>query len=135
MKPILLTLTACMSLSACASTQARAQPPSQHIVGHWRLNPNKCPDLIEDRRQRRAMRRDEAYDRGRRDVIEDWIERKEARRDEAVTRCPPSAWEWHGPRYKVKYHAPRPVSVNIYYHPKKHVYYRHKGNRRIVIRF
>ncbi len=130
MKSVFLTLATCMSLSACASTPAYAKPP-----GQWVLNPNKCPDLVEDRRQRRAMRRDEAYDRGPVDVIEDWVERKEARRDEAVTRCPARAWEWHGPRYRAHYHPPRPKTVNIYYHPKKRTYYRHSGHRRIVIKF
>jgi len=131
MKPVLLTLAACMSLSACASTPAFAKSPN----GHWQLNPNKCPDLVEDKRQRRAMRRDEAHDKGPRDVIEDWVERKNARKDQAVTRCPASAWEWRGPRYRVKYHAPRPVSVNVYFHTKKRTYYRKNGNRRVVIRF
>jgi len=139
MKTIIITIGACIAVGACAS--AHANPPHKTVQyaangqGHWKLNPNKCPDLVEDRRQRRAMRRDRAHTHGLLDVIEDWTEQANARRDEAVTNCPARAWEWVGPRYRPKHHAPRPASGRIYYHPTKRTYYRHSGNRRIVIRF
>jgi hypothetical protein len=139
MKTIILTLSACLAIGACASANAS---PSHKAVkyaangqGQWKLNPRKCPDLMEDRRQRRAMRRDKAHTRGPLDLIEDWTESANARRDEAVTNCPARAWKWVGPRYRPGHHAPRPTSGRIYYHPKKRIYYRHQGTRRIVIRF
>ena len=138
MKLLTITLLAGLTLSACATANATPPPGTVKYAsggGHWVLNPNKCPDLVEDRRQRRAMRRDEAYDRSRRDVIEDWTERKNARRDEAVTNCPARAWEWHGPRYRKSYHPARPVKVNVYFHPTKRAYYRRHGHKRVVIRF
>lgn len=138
MKLYLLTFAGVMSLAGCASAHAHPHHgpgPAYAASGNWVLNPLKCPDLVEDWRDRRESRRDEAYDRGPRDVIEDWYDRRESRRDEAVTRCPASAWEWHGPRYRKHYHAPRPKSVHIYYHPHKHVYYRRHGHKRIVVRF
>ncbi|HFB55060.1 MAG TPA: hypothetical protein ENJ46_03970 [Hellea balneolensis] len=131
MKKTILIIAGIAVLGACSSTPAQAHPQG----GQWVLNPYKCPDLVEDRRQRQAARYDEAYDRGPRDVYEDRIERRNMRRDEAVTHCPASAWEWRGPRYRVHYHAPRPVAVNIYYQPHKHRYYRHHGNKKIVINF
>ncbi len=137
MKTIFVTTCLALSMTACAA--ANAHPPARQVHyapnGSWVLNPNKCPDLVEDRRDRRESRRDEAYDRGRRDVIEDWFDRRESRRDEAVTNCPASAWEWHGPRYRPHVHPVRPVHVQIYYHPQKRIYYRRNGHRRIVVRF
>jgi hypothetical protein len=130
MKLYLLTLASVVSLAGCAS--AHAHPVSS---GKWVLNPTKCPDLVEDWRDRQESRRDERYDRGPRDVVEDWVDRQESRRDEAVTHCPASAWEWRGSRYQPRYHTSRPVRAQIYYHPKKHVYYRRSGKNRIVVRF
>ncbi len=141
MKTIIITLSACIALGAGVSANAKPLHKTVKYAakyaagGQWKLNPNKCPDLVEDRRQRRAMRRDEAHTYGLRDVIEDWNERENARQDEAVTNCPARAWEWVGPRYRPKHHAPRPVSGRIFYHPQKRVYYRAHGKRRIVIRF
>lgn len=137
MKTILATTLITLSMTACASANAHSQPHTVKYAanGNWVLNPNKCPDLVEDRRDRRESRRDEAYDRGPRDVIEDWVDRKESRRDEAITNCPASAWEWHGPRYRRNLHPKRPVRVQIYYQPHKRVYYRRTGSKRIVIRF
>jgi len=135
MKLLLTAIIGGLSLTACASANAGAPHVKYAANGQWVLNPNKCPDLVEDKRQRRAMRRDEAYDRSRRDVAEDRKERKNARRDEAVTNCPASAWEWHGPSYRKGYHPVRPIKVNIYYQPSKRTYYRRNGNKKVVIRF
>ncbi|HHL42369.1 MAG TPA: hypothetical protein ENJ42_02020 [Hellea balneolensis] len=139
MKILSITISGFLLLSGCSTASASPAQPIRYAqapgAGHWVLNPNKCPDLREDRRQRRAMRKDEAYDRSLYDVVEDWFEREEQRRDEAVTRCPARAWEWHGPRYRPHIHPARPVAVNIYYHPTRHVYYHKNGRRRVVIRF
>jgi hypothetical protein len=136
MKLYLATLVGALSLAGCASAHAQpAYTHNYHANGNWVLNPAKCPDLVEDWRDRRESRRDEAYDHNLRDVIEDWEDRRESRRDEAVTRCPASAWEWHGVKYRKHYHAPRPRRVHVYYHPHKRVYYRKHGHKRIVVRF
>jgi len=136
MKLYLITLVGITSLTACASAEAH---PASHTAygksGKWVLNPAKCPDLVEDWRDRRESRRDEAYDHGPGDVIEDWVDRRESRRDEAVTYCPASAWEWRGSRYVVHSHGPRPANVKVYFHPKKRTYYHRQGNRRVVVRF
>jgi len=130
-----LAITLPLGLTACSTASAHphyAAAPSAKgsSKGQWVLNPRKCPDLVEDWRDRQESRRDEAYDRGPRDVAEDWRDRRESRRDEAVTVCPASAWEWHGPAYKRHYHAPRPVKVNVYYSPKrKRHYHRYRGKR------
>lgn len=62
--------------------------------GAWVLNPRKCPDLIEDRIDRRESIIDERFDRNRRDVLEDIRDRRESRRDRAVTICPRRAFTW-----------------------------------------
>jgi len=49
-------------------------------AGTWYLNARACPDLREDRRDRR-------YDEGR------W-DRREDRRDRRVIECPPRAWTY-----------------------------------------
>ena len=119
-------------MAGCA-TPAKAGPPPRQ--GSWRLNPHKCPDLMEDYRERQAMRRDEAVNHGPADVLEDRLERREARRDEAVTVCPASAWEWVGPPPRRAYWRKRPVAVKIYYHPHRHAYYRHGVHGQVLIRF
>ncbi|HHI88443.1 MAG TPA: hypothetical protein ENK01_00685 [Hellea balneolensis] len=127
---LVLALMGTVLIGGCANT-AHARPPER---GYWRLNPHKCPDLMEDYRERQAMRRDEAVYRGPVDVLEDRLQRREARRDEAVTQCPASAWEWVGPRPRA-YWRPRPASVKIYYNPHRHHYYRTGVSGHIVIRF
>lgn len=136
MKLYLMTLVGVASLAGCVS--ANAQPAPYVAYGKtsgWVLNPAKCPDLVEDWRDRRESRRDEAYDHGPRDVIEDWVDRRESRRDEAVTNCPARAWEWRGGRYIAHTHGPRPSYVKIYYHPHRKTYYHKHGHRRIAVRF
>ncbi|RZV34622.1 MAG: hypothetical protein EX271_13480 [Acidimicrobiales bacterium] len=136
MKLYLMTLVGVASLSACSTAQAHAAHNFAYgKSGGWVLNPAKCPDLVEDWRDRRESRRDEAYDHGPRDVIEDWVDRRESRRDEAVTYCPARAWEWRGGRYVAHKHGPRPVRVNIFYHPHKRTYYHKHGHRHIAVRF
>ena len=110
--------------------------PPAYAAGEWRFHPDRCPDLVEDHRDRRESRRDERYDRGPLDRIEDRIDRRESRRDERVTVCPASAWVWHGPRgYRAR--IARPVAAAVYYNARDRHYYRYGPDRvrvRIVIR-
>ena len=113
--------------AGCVSSPAAAHS------GEWRFHPERCPDLVEDYRDRRESRRDERYDRGPLDRIEDRFDRRESRRDESVTVCPASAWVWHGAK---RYRTARPAGVKIYYDGRARHYYRFGPNKarvRIVI--
>lgn len=102
-------------------------------AGEWRFHPERCPDLVEDVRDRRESRRDERYDHGLRDRAEDRADRRESRRDERVTVCPKTAWVHHG---SSKHRSARPAAIVIYYDPYKHQYYRYgSGGARIFIAF
>lgn len=79
--------------------------------GEWRLDPRRCPDLREDRRDRRVTT-------SRRDLRED-------RRDERVTRCPASAWVWTGDDRR--YAPQRPNYGSIYFGRDGNVYARYNG--------
>jgi len=127
-----LTIGLTMGLSACSTASAHS---AHNESGYWKLNPYKCPDLVEDWRDRRESRIDEAYDRGPRDVAEDIRDRRESRRDEAHTWCPASAWEWYGPAYKTHFHAPRPKYAKIYYNSHKKHYYRKHGHKHVKVRW
>ncbi len=106
--------------AGCVSAAAPA------YAGEWRFHPERCPDLVEDVRDRRESRRDERHDHGAADRIEDRLDRRESRRDERVTVCPRRAWVYHGnPRYRPA----RPAVVAVYYDPHKHHYYRHRPDR------
>ena len=95
-------------VSAPAPAQAHAVPA---YAGQWRFEPSRCPDLVEDWRDRRESRRD----------------RRESRRDERVTVCPASAWVWDGPRrYRP---AARPVEAAVYYDWRARHYYRYGPDR------
>lgn len=86
-------------------------------AGEWRLNPNKCPDLREDRWDRRE-------DHGRYD-------RREDRRDERVINCPARAWYYvpsRGERHGYYSH-PRPREV-IVYRDGRHFY---RGDRGVLL--
>lgn len=86
-------------------------------AGEWRLNPRACPDLVEDRLDRREDRIDRRVTTGRRDRIEDRRDARENRRDERVTICPASAFyyvpsrgerlRWNAPAYGHGRHAAR----------------------------
>ena len=106
--------------AGCVSAAAPAH------AGEWRFHPERCPDLVEDRADRRESRRDERYDHGPLDRAEDRADRRESRRDERVTMCPRSAWIYHGnPRYRTS----RPAAITIYYDPYKYHYYRRGSDR------
>lgn len=99
---------------ACAATPTAPAASAQTAL--WRINAAACPDLIEDRldrredvRDRREDRRDRAVNRGPLDRLEDRLDsrenrrdRREDRRDARVINCPASAYTYIGT-------APRPV--------------------------
>ena len=103
------------TIAGCASA------PAAH-AGQWRFEPSRCPDLVEDVRDRRESRRDERIDRGPLDRIEDRLDRRESRRDERVTVCPTRAWVWEGPR---RLRTTRPSAVAVYYDTRARRYYRY----------
>ncbi|MEM9014963.1 MAG: hypothetical protein AAGB02_07630 [Pseudomonadota bacterium] len=122
-------LVAGLAVAGCASTYS-----SPAYAGEWRFHPERCPDLVEDYRDRRESRRDERYDYGPLDRAEDRADRRESRRDESVTRCPSSAWVWHGDGYR---RAARPARVAVYYNPRERYYYRYGPKRarvRVIVR-
>ncbi|NNE57742.1 MAG: hypothetical protein HKN36_06505 [Hellea sp.] len=135
MKLKLISVAIIVSLAGCASAGTSHAHPHRAPAGYWKLNPLKCPDLVEDWRDRRESRIDEAYDRGPRDVREDIRDRIESRRDEAVTYCPPSAWEWHGPQYRPQIHAHRPVKVRVFYNPHRNHYYHRHGGKAVLVKW
>ena len=103
------------------------------VAGEWRLDTARCPDLVEDGRDRRESRRDERYDYGPLDRREDRKDRRESRRDERVTYCPASAWVWHGRGFPL----PRPTAKAIYFDTHARHYFRFGLNRapvRVVVR-
>ena len=110
---------ACFTIAGCASAPGAH---AGHGSGEWRFEPARCPDLIEDIRDRRESRRDERYDYGRFDRLEDRLDRRESRRDERVTVCPRSAWVWDGPR---RYRTARPAALTVYYDRHARRYYRY----------
>ena len=73
------------------------------FAGEWKLNPRACPDLVEDRWDRREDRRDARVYSGRQDVIEDHLDRQENWRDEAVTICPARALYYQPSWKELKY--------------------------------
>ncbi len=100
--------------------------------GGWRLDPTRCPDLVEDVRDRRESRRDRRVNRGPLDRIEDRVDRRESRRDERVTVCPNSAWVWTGGRAA---RSARPAAAPIYFDPLERRYYRlaPRGGRVFIV--
>jgi hypothetical protein len=77
------------------------------MAGQWKVDAARCPDLIEDRLDRRESRRDERYDYSRRDVREDRYDRRESRRDERITVCPKRAFYYQPSRGERIHRAPR----------------------------
>lgn len=73
------------------------------FAGEWKFNPRACPDLVEDRYDRREDRRDSRVNYGRRDRVEDRFDRRENRRDEAVTICPARAFYYQPSRKELRH--------------------------------
>jgi len=116
------------------------------LAGEWVLNPAKCPDLREDRRDRLENKLDRAEDRrdrrvyaGPGDAIETRVDRgenradrREDRRDEAVTVCPANAYDWSGRPY-VRWRRPaRPAAATVYWSGSDY-YWRRPGGERVVV--
>ncbi len=119
---------------------------AQAFAGEWKFNPRACPDVREDRYDRREDRRDARVDYGRRDRAEDRFDRRENRRDEAVTICPvrafyyvpdrkelrraeragihPSRYAWNRPNFRPQ----------LSYDRKLRLYYRYVDGRKIYVR-
>ena len=119
------------ALIGCASNTAEAY--THPGATGWVLNPNLCPDLIEDRQERRAARRDERVVTSRRDLREDRRQRRQMARDEAVTVCPAKAWRWAGVRSTRV--VPRPAAAAIYYNARDDRYYFRNGRKAVIVRF
>lgn len=88
---LIATLTAAAALAGLAAAALPAAADAQRYghghgrgwngpEGHFLVYARACPDLREDRRDRRV-------DRG-------WRDRREDRRDRRVIDCPPRAWEY-----------------------------------------
>lgn len=116
-RPIVKIAAGCAGLIAVGCAAAPAQ------AGAWRFVPSRCPDLVEDWRDRRESRLDERVDFGPLDRAED---RRESRRDERVTVCPASAWVWDGPR---RSRAARPAAAAVYYDWRARRYFRYGPDR------
>lgn len=96
----LFPLALCAALAGCAAPAAHAG----HGAGEWRLAANQCPDLVEDRRDRRITW-------SRADAREDL-------RDARVVRCPARAVYWAPARGARGLPAPRhPGAVVVRYRP------------------
>lgn len=124
---LIAALSAAVVIAGCASA-----PPvhAGHGAYSWRFDASRCPDLVEDYRDRRESRRDERRDYSRRDVREDRRDRRESRRDERVTVCPESAWVFDGPR---RYRTKRPAAAVIYYDARDRHYF-YDGRERVRVR-
>lgn len=108
-------IVAALSLGTIACTSSASASP-----GYWRLDPSKCPDLREDRRDR-------AVNRGPRDRAED-------RRDRRYINCPARAWDYIGPRPRSARAVP-PAYNAIYFDRDGRVFGVRDGRSiRIVIR-
>lgn len=102
---------------------------SPAFAGQWRLDPRRCPDLVEDHYDRIEDRRDARVDRGWRDRREDRYDRRENRRDESITICPRSAFVYVPDRYeRGAYHDYDRRHGRAYGHPRGRAYgyYRHR---------
>jgi len=91
--------TGLLASLACAGA-ACAHPAPAYAAGGWHLVAARCPDLVEDRFDRRVTW-------SRADLRED-------RRDARRVRCPASAYIWTGPaRYAARYPAPADAVVYV----------------------
>lgn len=92
-------MTSLTILGAAAAAVMFASAPA--AAGEWRLNPAKCPDLVEDRIDRSVTR-------SRADLRED-------RRDARSVVCPARAWEYHPSVWeRVRRVRPAPPAYTVY---------------------
>lgn len=76
-------------------------------AGQWAVDLGRCPDHLEDIRDRFEDRFDQRVTTSRRDRLEDIRDRRENRRDERITVCPSRSLVFlPGPRGKAKPHRP-----------------------------
>jgi hypothetical protein len=89
-------------------------------AGEWRVNPAKCPDLREDRQDRRHN--------------DGWRDRREDRRDERVINCPARAWYYVPSRGERRgyYSSPRPRDIFVDRRGER--YYRDNRGVRLTLR-
>lgn len=94
-------------------------------AGTWYVNASACPDLREDRRDRR-------YNEGR------W-DRREDRRDSRVIECPPRAWTYVMNRYERRHGVERGSGARrgtpgVVYRDRRGEFYRvnRRGERRYI---
>ncbi len=104
----------------------RSDRSDRYASGEWRFDADRCPDLVEDRRDRAESRRDERRDNGRADRAEDRADRRESRRDERVTECPSDAWSYYGPDNGRR--AQRPAPASVYFDERDRYYYRESAD-------
>lgn len=112
---------------------------AQAFAGEWKFNPRACPDLTEDRYDRREDRRDARADYGRGDRREDRADKRENRRDQAVAVCPMRAFYYQPDRYEQRrgasygkrYAAARPP---LKWDGRMRMYYRYADGRKIYVR-
>ena len=105
------------------------------FAGEWKVNPRACPDLREDRYDRREDRRDARVDYGRQDRREDRYDRRENRRDAAVTVCPASAFYYapsRGERQRAFHH--RNARPPLKWDKRMHMRYTYVNGRKIYVR-
>jgi hypothetical protein len=112
---------------------------AQAFAGEWKLNPRACPDLMEDRYDRREDRRDARVDYGRGDRREDRADRRENRRDSAVTICPARAFYYQPDRYEQRHgrgHGWRNANARppLKWDGRMRMYYRYADGRKIYVR-
>ena len=112
---------------------------AQAFAGEWKLNPRACPDLTEDRYDRREDRRDGRADYGYGDRREDRGDRRENRRDQAVTVCPVRAFYYEPDRYELRRgHRYGWLKANarppLNYDRRIGMYYRYANGKKIYVR-
>lgn len=111
-------MTRKMYRAALVAVAAMTLTPLAASAGTWRVDPRRCPDLREDR-----------YDRRHNDG---WRDRREDRRDERVIRCPARAWYYVPDRYeRSRYRPDRPRDLYVYRDGRP--YYYDRGGARITL--
>lgn len=112
---------------------------AQAFAGEWKLDPRACPDLREDRYDRREDRRDTRVTYGYGDRAEDRYDRRENRRDQAITVCPVRAFYYEPDRNELrrshrygwqKANARPPLT----YDRRIGMYYRYANGQKIYVR-
>lgn len=105
------------------------------FAGEWRLQPERCGDIIEDHYDRHEDRRDARLDYGRYDRREDRWDRRENRRDEQIVVCPRSAFVYVPSRRELHAHGYfAPPRLTLVYDPRHRAYYRRYHGLNIYIR-